>query len=142
MRPSTPSSRSCQLRLQDKSEPAIAKSASPAGKHSGPSDLHSSSSATHNEHFGCLAEFFHGLRESLVASLVHLIAEHHELKFWRGIDVPYRHMFHERTAVGHLTTHSAVLHKEFQIDQVLDRLDEEVQFRNANLRTSVAFSPI
>ena len=41
-------------------------------------------------------------------------------------------MFEERIALGHLTTHIAVLHNDFQIDQVLDRLGKEVQLRNAN----------
>ena len=41
-------------------------------------------------------------------------------------------MFEERIAVGHLPTDTAVLHNDFQIDQVRDRLREEVQLRNAN----------
>ena len=95
---------------------------------------------TPNAHIASLAEFLDGLRESLGASLKDLIAEHHGLKLWLGVDVQYRHMFEERIAVGHLTTHTAVLHNDFQIDQVLDRLGEEVQFRNANfLRNASPF---
>ena len=49
-------------------------------------------------------------------------------------------MFEERIAVGHLITHTTVLHNDFQIDQVHDRLGEEVQFRNANfLRNTSPF---
>ena len=49
-------------------------------------------------------------------------------------------MFEERIAVGHLATHTAVLHNAFQIDQVLDRLGEEVQLRNTNfLRNASPF---
>ena len=41
-------------------------------------------------------------------------------------------MFEQRIAAGHLTTHTAVLHNDFQTDEVLDRLGEEVQLRNVN----------
>ena len=51
---------------------------------------------------------------------------------WLRVDVQYRHMFAERIAVRDLSTHTAVLHNEFQINQVLDRLGDEEQFRNAN----------
>ena len=46
--------------------------------------------------------------------------------------MPYPDMFEERIAVRHLTTQTAVLHNDFQIDQVQDRLGEEVQFGHAN----------
>ena len=80
---------------------------------------------------GSLAEFLEALRESLSASLRDLLAEHHGLKLWLGVDVQYRHMFPGLIAVGPLSTHTAVLHKDFKSDQVLDRLGEEVHFRNA-----------
>ena len=87
---------------------------------------------TPNEHIASLAEFRDGLRESLGASLRDLVAEHHVLKLWLSVDKKYWLMFEERIALGYLTTHTAVLHNEFQINQVLDRLAQEVQFRNAN----------
>ena len=53
--------------------------------------------------------------------------------FWLGLIGQYRHMFQERIAIGNLRTHSPVLHNFSNIDQVLARLREEVQFLNANL---------
>ena len=61
-----------------------------------------------------------------------LIAEQHGLRLWLGVDVQYRRNFQERIAVGQLSTHTAVLPKDFQSDQLLDWLAETVQFRNAN----------
>ena len=59
---------------------------------------------------------------------------------WMCVDLQYRHIFEVRIAVGHLTTHTAVLHNDFQIDQVLDRLEEEVQLHNSNfLRNASPF---
>ena len=86
---------------------------------------------TPNDHVPILAEFLDGLRVSFIASLRDLIAEHHGGKLWIGVDVQYRHMFEERIEVGHLITYTAVLHNDFQIDQGLHRLSEEVLFRNA-----------
>ena len=87
-----------------------------------------------------LAEFLAGLRVSLSASMRDLLAEHHGLKLWLGVDVQYRLMFEERIAVGHLSTHTDVLHNHFNIDQVPDSLGEEVQFCNANfLRNASPF---
>ena len=60
------------------------------------------------------------------------MAENHGLKLWVAVDVQYRHMFEERIATGHLTTHTALLHNDLQIKQVFSRLAEEVQMRNAN----------
>ena len=69
-----------------------------------------------------------------------LIAENHGLKLWLGFDVQSRRMFEERIALGHLNTHTAVLHNDFQMDQVFDRLAEKVQLRNANfLRNASPF---
>ena len=50
------------------------------------------------EHVACLAEFLNGLRESLGASLRDLIAEHHGLKLWLGVDVQYPNLFEKRIA--------------------------------------------
>ena len=61
---------------------------------------------TQNDHVASLPEFLDGLRESLGASLGDLIAEHQGVKLWLVLDVQYRHMFEERIAVVHLTTHS------------------------------------
>ena len=88
---------------------------------------------TPNEHIASLAEFLDGLRESLGASLRDLIAEHHGLKMWLGVDVQYRNMFEERIDVGDVRTHTAVMHNDFQIEQVVERLGQEVQFRKANI---------
>ena len=85
-----------------------------------------------NEHVASIDEFFANLRAPLRSSLESLIAEHHGLKMWLGLDIQYRHMFEERTQIGHLTTHTAVIHNDFQIDEVLDRLGEELTMRNAN----------
>ena len=41
-------------------------------------------------------------------------------------------MFEDRIAVGDLSTDTAVLHNDFQIDQVVYRLGEGLQLRNAN----------
>ena len=74
------------------------------------------------------------------ASLRDLIVQKLGLKLWLGVDVHYCHMFQKRISLGHLSIHTAVLDNDFQIDQVLYRLGEEVLFRNANfLRNS---SPI
>ena len=78
------------------------------------------------------AEFLNGLRDSLGASLRDLIAEHHRVQSWLGVDVQDRHLFQERIALGHLGTDTAVLHNDFQIEQALDRLGDDVQSRNAN----------
>ena len=69
---------------------------------------------TANAHLASLSEFLdeelsqreRGKRESLGASLRDLIAEHHGLKLWLGVDVQYPHMFEELIAVGYLTTHT------------------------------------
>ena len=50
---------------------------------------------------------------------------------WLKVDVQYLDILQERIAIGHLTTHSGALH-DFQIDQVVDRVGDELQFRNAN----------
>ena len=55
-----------------------------------------------------------------------------------GTDVEYGHKFEERIAVRHLTTHTAILDNDFQIDQVLYRLAEEVHFRNANFLSNAS----
>ena len=65
-------------------------------------------------------------------TLTELMAEHHGLKLWVPVDMQYRLMFKEPVATGHLTTHTAVLDNDFQINQVFSRLGEEVQMRNAN----------
>ena len=95
---------------------------------------------TPDEQVASLPEFLEGLPVSHGAGLRDLIAQHHGLKVWLGVDVEYRHMFAERIAVGHLITRTAVLHNDFQIYQVLDRLGAEVQFRNAKfLRNASPF---
>ena len=55
-----------------------------------------------------LAEFLERLRESIQHTLTELMAEHHGLKDWIGLDVQYRHMFEEPIATGHFTTDSRV----------------------------------
>ena len=51
--------------------------------------------------------------------------------FGLGVHVQYLHMLEERIAMRQLTSHTAVLHKQFQIDQELARVGEELHFRNA-----------
>ena len=56
------------------------------------------------------------------------------------ISILLRHMFEERIAVGHLTTHTALMHNDFQIDQVLERLGVVVHLRKGNfLRNASPF---
>ena len=95
---------------------------------------------TPTEHVDSLAEFIESLCESMQHTLTELMAEHHGLKLWVGVDVQYRNMFEERIASGHLTIQTAVLHNDFQINQVFSRLGEEVHMRNANfLRNASPF---
>ena len=119
MAPSTPSSRSWQRLVHGKVEPAIVKSHSPAVTQRAFPHALLIERYTPTEHIARLAEFLEGLRESLGASLRDLITEHHGLKLGLGVDVHYRHMFEERIALWHRITHTAVLHNDFQIDQVL-----------------------
>ena len=87
---------------------------------------------TPSEHVDTLPEFLEIQRESMQHTLNELMAEHHGLKVWVGVDVQHRHMLEERVATGHLTTHTAVLNNDFQINQVFSRLGQEVQMRKAN----------
>ena len=94
---------------------------------------------TPNEHIDSLALFLQSLRESSQHRLTQLMAEHYALNLWVGVDVQYRHMFEERVATGH-HTHTAVLHYDFQINEVFSRLGEEVQMRNANFLRNASLS--
>ena len=87
---------------------------------------------TPNEQIASFPEFLDGLRESLGAGVRDLIAEHNGLKMWLGVHVLYRDMFWERIVVGHLTTHIVFLHNDFQSEQGLDRLGDDVPLRNSN----------
>ena len=94
-----------------------------------------------DKHMTSLEEFFENLRAPLRSSLESLIAEHHGLKIWIGVDVQYRHMLEDRIVVGHLTTRTALIYNSFQIDEVLEKIEQEVQLRNANyLRNASPFA--
>ena len=98
---------------------------------------------TSNQRVASLSEFVPRLRQSLAASLWVLIAQHRELHLWLEVDLRYRHMFEERTAVGHLTMHTSQhLHNYTTTSKstMFSTESEEVQFRNANfLRNASPF---
>ena len=87
---------------------------------------------TPTEHVDSLAEFLESLRVSMQQKLTEHMAEHHGVKLWVAVDVQCHPMFEVRFATVQITTHTVVLHNDFQIKQFFSRLGAEMQMRNAN----------
>ena len=88
---------------------------------------------TTTEHVESLAEFLGSLRETIQHTLTELIAEQHGVKPCFSLDEQYRHMLEEHERTSHITIYQALLHNDFQINQVFSRLGEKAHMRTANI---------
>ena len=85
--------------------------------------------------------FLQALRPILHGHLETLLADHHGIKIWLSVQVTYRRILEEGHATGNFTTKSTVVNNEFELDQILDNLGEEVLLRNAHyLRNASPFA--
>jgi hypothetical protein len=88
-----------------------------------------------------LNHFLESLTPLLHELLAGLLREHHGIKVWLSVQLTYRKILEEGRAEAHLTTKSVVLHNDFELDEVLDNLVQEVQLRNAHyLRNASPFA--
>ena len=85
-----------------------------------------------DQHVDDINVFLDSFRQSIRENLEALLAEHHGLKLWLGLDLQYYHLVDERYVEDHIISTSQVLLNEFQIDEVLELIAQELRMRSAN----------
>ena len=61
-----------------------------------------------------------------------VIQRHHGIKIWVSVELTYRHNFTDSRNNAFFTSKSQVIYNDFQIDETLEALNEELLLRNAH----------